>query len=278
MDAIASISEREAYGPIAAVYRDIRQTLAAPTVNLVWRHMAALDGALLQVWPQIKPLYHNPVVRRLSAALRQPKALPELAVQAKQLGLAASVEPQQAVVIAAVLANYDETNPINLLTLMALRARLREQQELTVLPDHSDELGAPVAQPLPPLIAESDMSDSLGHMARRLEVLGTGLAMRPIVAGVPRHLAHWPSFLSVTLELLEAYEQPIAAAIEAVHSNAERWGRTLASEIQLEVSSLGDEGERVLAALDRFTAPDLIANYVVKVRVVRNALGATFGR
>lgn len=60
MDSIPSVPEHLAVGATADLYRDIKETLQVPVVNLVWRHLATIDGALGRVWNSIKPLYGDP--------------------------------------------------------------------------------------------------------------------------------------------------------------------------------------------------------------------------
>ena len=45
-DPVPAITEAEATGETAAIYTDIRRVYGVGVVNLVWRHLATLPGAL----------------------------------------------------------------------------------------------------------------------------------------------------------------------------------------------------------------------------------------
>ncbi|OOK72392.1 hypothetical protein BZL30_5796 [Mycobacterium kansasii] len=73
-DPVPSISEAAATGEIADLYADIRQTLGMTFVNLIWRNLASIPGALRWTWDTMKPLYANGAVYREADSLRQGKS------------------------------------------------------------------------------------------------------------------------------------------------------------------------------------------------------------
>ena len=59
-DPVPAISESEATGLIAQIYADIRSVNRVSAVNLIWRHLATIPGALPWVWTTIScPLDDN---------------------------------------------------------------------------------------------------------------------------------------------------------------------------------------------------------------------------
>ncbi len=56
-DPISAITEAAATGETAALFADTRQVLGVDVVNLIWRHLATIDGALLWAWGALRPLY-----------------------------------------------------------------------------------------------------------------------------------------------------------------------------------------------------------------------------
>ena len=84
-------------------------------VNLVWRHLATIDGALPWAWAAVKPLYLQGIADRAAARFRERMNLPAL-------GSLAGAEPPS---VDDVLASYDHSNTINLFALGALVAWLR---------------------------------------------------------------------------------------------------------------------------------------------------------
>src|SRR5580698_4459352 len=56
-DSVPSIAEAAATGEIADIYADIRGVLHTSVVNLIWRNLATLPGALRWTWSTVRPLY-----------------------------------------------------------------------------------------------------------------------------------------------------------------------------------------------------------------------------
>jgi hypothetical protein len=50
IESVPSVSEAAATGEIAEIYSDIRNTLGTSVVNLIWRNMATMPGALRWTW------------------------------------------------------------------------------------------------------------------------------------------------------------------------------------------------------------------------------------
>ena len=97
------------------MFADIRATVGVRVVNLVWRHLATMDGALPWAWEAVKPLYLQGMADQAAVRFRAAMALPGL-------GSLAGPEPAS---VDAVLASYDHSNTINLFALGALVAWLR---------------------------------------------------------------------------------------------------------------------------------------------------------
>ena len=84
-DPVATISEADATGDIAALYSDIRATQGVPVVNLVWRHIAVLPGGLGWGWEALKPLYASGTIDAEAEALRNELSLPVLPEMSRSL-------------------------------------------------------------------------------------------------------------------------------------------------------------------------------------------------
>ena len=59
-ESVPSILESDATGKVAEIYADIRQVLGTSIVNLIWRNLATIPGALEWTWITAKPLYRGP--------------------------------------------------------------------------------------------------------------------------------------------------------------------------------------------------------------------------
>ena len=77
-DPIPAIRESQATGEIAELFADIRETLGVAAINLVWRHIATLDGGLRWAWGATKPLYASGAAEAASDELLENLVLPKL--------------------------------------------------------------------------------------------------------------------------------------------------------------------------------------------------------
>ena len=112
-DPVSAITEASATGTVAATFADIRATTRVGVVNLIWRHLATIPGALDWAWGAVRPRYADGTLAEAADTLRASLTLPSLA----------RLPPPHADA-AAILAAYDRTNIRALLALCALRAQV----------------------------------------------------------------------------------------------------------------------------------------------------------
>ena len=194
-DPLPAITEAEASGEIADLFADIRTTVGVRVVNLVWRHLATMDGALPWAWAAVKPLYLAGLPDAAMAAFHRTMEVPRLA----------SLAGEEPATVDAVLVSYDHSNTINLFALGALRAWLNG----AVVRDGMIEPGPRKAAPdlaLPKLASEEDVNAATWALVLRLNKFGD--EPQPLIlASMYRHLAHAPSFL----RRVETVLAPVAA-------------------------------------------------------------------
>lgn len=272
MDGIASISEDAADDVTAELYADIRQTLRVPATNLVWRHLATFDGALAWVWDCVKPLYLDGRLDTDADGLRSPPGLPVLPTWDHAALHAVGLDDADIESVRDVLWNYHATNAPNLLALLAVLRRLEEPglPRRTANPRPVKASSPMVPRALPSLLDPAALSPGTRDAALRLNELGLPPGKRALVAGVPRHLANWPGFLTLCVDVLEPRADDIGRSITFVHAEA----RNRAGRIAGELPVLDDSPWRgaIADALRRFTSPELIANYIPKVSMLIRAL------
>ena len=237
-DPFPAVAETEATGETAALFADIRGTVGVRVVNLVWRHLATLDGALPWAWSVVKPLYSLGMADTAAVRFRESMILPKL-------GSLAGTKPLS---VDAVLASYDHSNTINLFALGALVAWLRGETAAQGTPEQGPRLPAPDVA-LPKLASEADVSPETWQRVLRLNRFGD----RPeplILASMYRHLAHAPDFL----QRLEAVLAPAQAdgsldrAISGNRSAAAGRARVLARAISANRPALADKIESGVSA------------------------------
>jgi hypothetical protein len=181
-DPFPAVAEASAAGEIAELFADIRATVGVRVVNLVWRHLATIDGALPWAWAAVKPLYVEGIADQAVIQFRKEMVLPELAPLAGD-------QPRS---VDDVLASYDHSNTINLFALGAVSCWLRGDGAPAGQPKGGPRLPAPDVT-LPKLASAEDVSPETWALVQRLNHFGDA---RPIIlASMYRHLAHAPDFL-----------------------------------------------------------------------------------
>ncbi len=258
-DPFPAVVEAEATGETARLFADIRATVGVRVVNLVWRHLATLDGALPWAWDAVRPLYLLGMADAAVVRFRKVMILPTL-------GSLAGEEPAS---VDAVLASYDHSNTINLFALGALAAWLRGEAAAGGMPEQGPRLPAPDVV-LPQLASEADVSAETWQRVLRLNHFGD----RPqplILASMYRHLAHAPDFL----QRLETVLAPVQAdgsldrAISANRAVGRERARVLARAISAKQPALADRIESGVSAF----VDHAIGKMVTICRAIRVARG-----
>jgi len=219
-DPFPAVTEAAATGETAELFADIRATVGVRVVNLVWRHLATLDGALPWAWSAVKPLYLQGMVDRAAVRFRESMSLPGL-------GSLAGEQPRS---VDDVLASYDHSNTINLFALGALVAWLRDETAAQGVPETGARLPAPDIV-LPKLASAEDVTPDTWALVLRLNSFGDPRQL--ILASMYRHLAHAPAFLKQLESALAPIEADgsLAKAIAANRADAHERAKVLARAI-----------------------------------------------
>ena len=272
-DPVPAIAEADAIGEIAALYADIRAVYGVSVVNLVWRHLAAIPGALPWVWETVRPLYLDGTIAREAAALRAARRLPPVVVLPAEVFAAAGLGATDAARIGEVLDAYERTNPMALIALSVVLERLAN-------PDLGGGEGAPLRQgplpagpaiALPPLLRLEEMAPATAALVIRLNQIGT-VALDPVLASLYRNLAHWPAYLALAWTVLAPLD---AGGLQSAIGDVRAAARVRAATI----AGLASRPRAVLSAVQRpaveqaiklFTG-EAIARMVVLCGVLRAA-------
>jgi hypothetical protein len=200
-DPVPAITEAAATGDTAAIFTDIRQVLGVDVVNLIWRHLATIDGALPWAWGTLRPAYVDGSVGHAAAALHAELALPPMPAIPAEVFAALGLRPDDMAAIRDVLAAYNHTNAMAMVALSALRELLDGPARRDAQPPESRPMPASPRTRLPRLLNLTEMSTDTATLLIALNGFGT---RRPgaVLASMYRHLAHWPSYLSFAWLLL----------------------------------------------------------------------------
>lgn len=269
-DPIPAVRETDAVGETAALFADLRTTLDLPFVNLIWRHLATMPGALGWTWQLLKPVYLAPALGEgADRLLRQTLPCPEIPDFAWD---AAGVGPGERRAIGQLIAGYNRGNSLNLQALLVACSVLRGEYRpsATTTPIQKARPPAPPAPeddrhaPPPRLLGLDELSPPLLALVRDFDRFGR-LGDSPAIASLYRHLAHWPAFLALAYAALRPrhldgslkaeQERMIAAARE---TSVDLMGR-------LDPTTAGSPPEsraEILDALEQFTGL-MIARMVV---------------
>ena len=223
-DPLSAISEAEATGETAKVFADIRATMKLPMITSIWRTLAGVPGGLQATWKAIKPLFESGYPDILLDQLLKPEFLPIPPLDAKkQLG-ALGLSEETWAGVGNIIDAYTRSNSLNLLALSALHVEPAGE-----LPQGISAMNAEPIPQLPTLLEYDEIAPKIWQLLLKINQFGAS-PDEPGLATLWRHLAHWPSFLSVINDVLVPLQEEgaIASSISNVLDVAGIEGRRLA--------------------------------------------------
>lgn len=230
VESVPSIQESAATGEIAEIYADIRATLGTSVVNLVWRNLATLPGALPWTWSTVRPLYSGHACRH-AEAVRRTLSLPKLPPISADALTAAGLSANDIEQIRRILDSYHHTNALALVVLSALLER-DEPSAAKPIP-LTDTPPPSVRTELPPLPAMTTLQPAVQRLIAELNSFGEDDAPF-LIASMYRHLAYWPSFLAIIRTLLAPAQadQSLVALSRRARALGRAHGRVLALQLR----------------------------------------------
>jgi hypothetical protein len=201
-ESVPSILESEATGKVAEIYADIRQVLGTSIVNLVWRNLATMPGALEWTWSTAKPLYLGPAAG-YAEAVRRAIDFPAVPSFSSDTLIAAGLSNDDVAKIRDILDSYHHTNALALVVLSALVMHFEPTQQETVRP--SDGAPRPLAVKLPELPPTQSLKPEVVRLIEELNGLGEDTD-KSLIASMYRHLGYWPNYLSLVRTMLVPLE------------------------------------------------------------------------
>ena len=241
-DPVKAITEDEASGEIARIYRDIRESLGVPVVNLIWRHLATVPGALPWAWDSLKPLYVSGAITEAAVLLRASLRTDQNLVFSSSTLKSVSLSPDDLRSITVVLNSYERSNSLNLIALNALLAKIDgvEIQERDRLPRVAIDEKSVVHGEMPELLALANMEAEVRDLVEELNQIG---GRSDIMHSMYRHLAHWPQYLALLHVLVKTIETESGLESQIVNTI----GKARTAAVQL-LPQLANDVEPLTAA------------------------------
>jgi hypothetical protein len=269
-ESVPSVLETAATGEIAEIYSDIRTTLGTSVVNLIWRNLATIPGALPWTWSAVRPLYLGAAAGH-AEALRRTLRLPKVPKLSADVLTAAGIGGNARKQIRTILDSYHHTNALALVVLSALLERYDPSAVEAVDVAEAKAL-TPARTDLPALPAMAALPEEVRQLIDELNGFGEDGAPY-LIASMYRHLAYWPSYLAIVRNLLAPLQAD--GSLNALTLAARALGRTHGVVLarQLEPASPPATLQDALASCRLFVEHP-IARMTGICALVRDATGA----
>ena len=204
---VIAITEKEAQGPVADFYEDIRSTLGVPVVNLIWRHLATIPGSLEWCWTSLKPSYESGAVDAEASILKTRVSVSADNILSKFCLESVGLSNDDLNSIKVVLNSYYRSNAMNLVSLSALVMKLNGPVQTNDTPSSKTSVARisnSIEGQMPYLIPLDDMPSHVRDLVIAINKIG---GREEILPSMYRHLANWPVFLSLLYLILIPYEK-----------------------------------------------------------------------
>jgi len=267
---LAELPVGDAVGEIKAIYSAIESALSVKLVNLVYRHLATVPGALEWAWGTVGPAFEEGVfARRSRDVVLMAFPAPSDAVFLGRAGLS---EGESRAVLGTIDA-YNRANPMNALSLRVIELALEDGRPALWMPTVAkDTRTLPSLLPMTPL---DRVADETMKTLNRLAYLTTG-DDSGLVPSLFRHFTVWPELLAQLADWLEplAADGVIEEQVASVKIEADRIAREIFAQLDPpgDGAVMPDEATRsaLLKTIQIF--PPTICRMIVIGGLLRSAL------
>ena len=271
VDNLPELAEAVSPPHIRQIYREIRECTGGPIVALIFRNLATTPGVLEEVWNAVGPLFRagriQDVAWRVARETAPDGLMPPVEAHARA---AVGLDDIALARLVNALDAYNRANPVNLLSMLSLLARMKSDAPAEPL------ILAPWTPPtaIPGELPTMTPLDTMPPMLRRLiNDFGFGDRSRldPVVPSLYRHLTGWPGYLAVMhVTLVPRFRDgSIARATQQVHEAMKVGASSIAHH--LPPLRLLPAAPHVEATLVHFTTT-VIPQMIVIGHVLRGAL------
>jgi hypothetical protein len=260
---LAELQERDATGPIAAVYEEIRRLWAVPYVSSLQRHLATRPGWLEWTWAAVGRAFTSGQAQTAAWRAAERLTVPALPAISRDALSVWGVDATGEAAIRATCASFVRVSPVNLVLSGLLRRLLTGERPAGTGGPALAWTPPPPLRGLPPLV---DPRTRPAAEQAMLGTLGTTVDGQPFVPGLYRMLASWPAFLAHVATVLRPHLADTATRaacqqlLDSVDAEIPAVFAALPSLPATPAMPSAREFATVLAALDTYrkTSPEMV--------------------
>lgn len=251
---------QDASGVTLEIYRSIEAALGVRLVNLVYRHLATIPGALEWAWAVVGDGFQDQTYRQHSAVLVElGGAIDETGVAARAISLKAhGLTAPEAKSVIATLDAYNRANPMNALSLRVIALALTEGWR-----PPAQRISVSAVDPLTELLPMGNLDD----LDRETSALMSDLAFfttgekSDLVPSLFRHLTAWPALLEGVRDWLRPLHEDgvVDEHSRRISEEADIIANRIFNEMTAADDALAPPAEDVRAALSKTIAQFLPA-------------------
>lgn len=231
------LAVEDATGNIKDIYTAIEGALGVKLVNLVYRHLATVPGALEWAWGTVGAVFLEGVFAQKSENLGSVGRIPvSESISLGDVGLT----PEDGNRVLETLDAYNRANPMNALSLRVIALALEAGRPAAASPlltgtagsGNDGQTGTGALTTLLPMASLDGLPTATMDTLYRLAALTTGQD-RGLVPSLFRHFTAWPTLLSALADWLEplAAEGMIERQVADVSARADGRAREIFAEL-----------------------------------------------
>ena len=240
----------QATGETRRIYTSIEAALGVKLVNLVYRHLATVPGALEWAWDIVGGSFRDGHLAREAASLLDGASEQRLiggahsVISLKKCGLT----PSEATDVLETLDVYNRANPMNALSLRMVALALADGRRAPAARVYI-ESDKPLVALLPMGTLDGLEADTAAHL-KRLSTLVTG-ENSGLTPSLFRHFIPWPALLKELGDWLEPLVEidGIASLTERVTGDADAVAARIFGDLRLQGEGLPPPGGKTGEAL-----------------------------
>lgn len=264
------LAVENATGNVKNIYVSIEAALGVRLVNLVYRHLATVPGALEWAWSTVGPVFQSGVFAERAQLLG---AVGDVAMTDSVSFDQAGLSDGEGSRVIETLEAYNRANPMNALSLRVIALALEAGR-----PAEAGGLAVEMPGELPTLLPMAPLDGlppSTMDILYRLAALTTG-QNRGLVPSLFRHFTAWPALLAALADWLEplAADGEIERKVADVSTRADEIAHDIFDQLEMpgEGASLPDATTRetLLQTIEIF--PPAICRMIVIGGLLRTAI------